>query len=78
MATLTAAGTTEQEEAQSARREAIRPAQGANRVGGCRREPEDRGGLRYCINSAALRFIHRDDMEDEGYAAYLNQVDDVR
>ena len=40
--------------------------------------PEDRGGLRYCINSAALRFIHRDDMEAEGYAAYLNQVEDVQ
>ena len=40
--------------------------------------PQDCGGLRYCINSAALRFIHRDDMEAEGYAAYLNQVEDVR
>ena len=40
--------------------------------------PQDRGGLRYCINSAALRFIHRDDMEAEGYAAYLDQVEDVR
>ena len=38
--------------------------------------PEDRGGLRYCINSASLRFIHRDDMEAEGYGAYLNQVED--
>jgi peptide-methionine (R)-S-oxide reductase len=32
--------------------------------------------LRYCINSAALRFIHRDDMEAEGYAAYLDEVKD--
>jgi len=40
--------------------------------------PRDRGGLRYCINSASLRFIHRDDMEAEGYGAYLNQVEEVR
>jgi peptide-methionine (R)-S-oxide reductase len=40
--------------------------------------PEDRGGLRYCINSASLRFIHRDDMESEGYGAYLDQVEDRR
>ena len=40
--------------------------------------PADRGGLRYCINSASLRFVHRDDMEAEGYGAYLDQVENVR
>ena len=40
--------------------------------------PRDRGGLRYCINSASLRFIHRDNMEAEGYGAYLSQVENVR
>ncbi|MEE3591237.1 peptide-methionine (R)-S-oxide reductase, partial [Pseudomonas aeruginosa] len=39
--------------------------------------PRDRGGLRYCINSASLRFVHRDDMEAQGYAEYLNQVEEV-
>jgi peptide-methionine (R)-S-oxide reductase len=39
--------------------------------------PLDRGGLRYCINSASLRFVHRDDMEAEGYGAWLNQVEEV-
>lgn len=38
--------------------------------------PADRGGLRYCINSASLRFIHRDDMEAEGYGEYLDQVEE--
>lgn len=38
--------------------------------------PRDRGGLRYCINSASLRFIHRDDMEAEGYGDYLDQVEE--
>jgi peptide-methionine (R)-S-oxide reductase len=37
--------------------------------------PRDRGGLRYCINSASLRFVPRDRMEAEGYGAYLNQVE---
>ena len=40
--------------------------------------PADRGGLRYCINSASLRFIHRDDMEAQGYRAYLDQVEDIK
>ena len=37
--------------------------------------PQDRGGLRYCINSASLRFIHLEAMEAEGYADYIDQVE---
>ena len=33
--------------------------------------PTEAGGLRYCINSAALRFIHREDLEAQGYGPYL-------
>ncbi len=40
--------------------------------------PRERGGLRYCINSASLRFVPREQMEVQGYADYLNQVEDVQ
>jgi methionine-R-sulfoxide reductase len=33
--------------------------------------PVDQGGLRYCINSAAIRFIPLEDLAKEGYADYL-------
>ncbi|WP_430785661.1 peptide-methionine (S)-S-oxide reductase MsrA [Virgibacillus flavescens] len=33
--------------------------------------PKDKGGLRYCMNSAALRFIPKEQMREEGYEAYL-------
>lgn len=37
--------------------------------------PRSRGGLRYCINSASLRFMPKKDMAAEGYGAYLDQVE---
>ena len=33
--------------------------------------PKDKGGLRYCINSASLRFIPKEKMKEEGYGEYL-------
>jgi len=36
--------------------------------------PASMGGLRYCINSASLRFIAKENMQAEGYGDYLNQV----
>ena len=37
--------------------------------------PRDCGGLRYGINSASLRFIHRDDLEAAEYGDYLDPVE---
>ena len=34
-------------------------------------------GLRYCINSASLRFIPKDKMEAEGYGEFIDQVEDI-
>ncbi len=39
--------------------------------------PRDRGGLRYCINSASLRFVPRGEMAAQGYGDYLAQVEEV-
>jgi len=38
--------------------------------------PRERGGLRYCINSASLRFIPRERMAEEGYGDWLDRVED--
>lgn len=40
--------------------------------------PADRGDLRYCIHSASLQFIQREDMQAEGYGVYLDQVEDIQ
>jgi peptide-methionine (R)-S-oxide reductase len=40
--------------------------------------PMEAGGLRYCINSASLKFVPRDQMEALGYGAYLDQVEDIK
>jgi peptide-methionine (R)-S-oxide reductase len=63
---------------QGTTRTEVRSAHGGNHRGHVFADgPPDRGGLRYCINSASLRFIHRDDMEAEGYGNYLDQVRDI-
>jgi peptide-methionine (R)-S-oxide reductase len=38
--------------------------------------PPAEGGLRYCINSASLRFIHLDDLESQGYGEYKKLFSD--
>jgi peptide-methionine (R)-S-oxide reductase len=40
--------------------------------------PRDRGGLRYCINSASLKFIHLDDLEAQGYGEYTTLFKEVQ
>lgn len=37
--------------------------------------PSERGGLRYCINSASLQFIPKEKMQDEGYEAYIPLIE---
>ena len=57
----------------------VRVAESGSHLGHVFRDgPAERGGLRYCINSASLRFIPREHMEAEGYGEYVELVDERR
>jgi len=58
------------------RRIEVRSAQGGAHLGHVFLDgPQDRGGRRFCMNSASLRFIPRDRMQAEGYGQYIALVD---
>ena len=59
------------------RRTEVRSAHGYSHLGHLFDDgPREAGGLRYCLNSAALRFVARADLEVEGYGAYRHLFDE--
>jgi len=54
------------------KRTEVRSTQGGSHLGHVFNDgPKDKGGLRYCVNSASLRFIHKNNLKKEGYEQYL-------
>lgn len=75
-APITAEAVTEHEDRSLfSRRTEVRSHQADNHLGHVFPDgPRDRGGLRYCLNGVALRFIPKSEMEAAGYGEFLDRV----